>query len=199
MLETQVARGWRAALGFGTVGLGRAHPLTVTTYIKAIVPRTGAIDWSREGAGAPAVAVEGPRRDKQKLPTLFWPDPGDRSERRQPALGRGRGGGIVIVATQKEVAADLARYLKATKEGPVVITSEGKPVAVLLGSGSDDDLERLLMGHSPKLQAILESARKRFREGRGIPHETFWKEVEADNASKATGRRRPGKSGRARQ
>ena len=51
--------------------------------------------------------------------------------------------------------------------------------ATLLRSEGQDDLERLLMGHSPKLQAILEAARKRFREGGGIPHEAFWNEVEA--------------------
>ncbi len=88
------------------------------------------------------------------------------------------------VATQDEVAAAFAEYVKAAKKGPVVVTSKGKPVAVLLSSGSEDDLERLLMGHSPKLQAILEAARKRFRQGHGIPHEAFWQEVEAENASK---------------
>jgi prevent-host-death family protein len=87
----------------------------------------------------------------------------------------------VRIATESEVAADFPQYVKATKKGPVVVTSKGKPVAVLLRSDSEADLERLLMGHSPKLQSILEAARKRFREGRGIPHETFWKEVEAEN------------------
>jgi PHD/YefM family antitoxin component YafN of YafNO toxin-antitoxin module len=90
----------------------------------------------------------------------------------------------VKVATQSEVAADFARYVKATKNGPVLVTNEGKPVAVLLRSEGEDDVERLLMGHSAKLQAILEVARKRFREKRGIPHETFWKEVETENAGK---------------
>ena len=73
------------------------------------------------------------------------------------------------VATQNEVAADFAGYVKATKQGPVVVTDKGKPVAVLLRSESEEDLERLLMGHSPKLQSILEAARKRFRNGGGIP------------------------------
>ena len=100
------------------------------------------------------------------------------------------------VATQNEVAADFAKYVKAAKKGPVVVTSKGKPVAVLFKSESETDVERLLMGHSPKLQSILEAARKRFREGRGIPHETFWKEVEAENASKAPKRGRPAKPGR---
>jgi hypothetical protein len=44
-------------------------------------------------------------------------------------------------------------------------------VAVLLRTEGKEDLERSLMGDSPKLQAILEAAGKRFREGAGIPHE----------------------------
>jgi prevent-host-death family protein len=103
------------------------------------------------------------------------------------------------VATQQEVAADFAGYVEATKQGPVVVTSKGKPVAVLLRSESEEDVERLLMGHSPKLQSILEAARKRFREGRGIPHESFWQEVEAENAAKSTKRGRTGKNGRTRR
>ena len=100
------------------------------------------------------------------------------------------------VASQNEVAADFAVYLKASKKGPVVVTSKGKPVAVLLRTEGEEDLERLLMGHSPKLQSILEGARKRFREGAGIPHDTFWKEVEAENANRITKRTRGGKNGR---
>ena len=86
------------------------------------------------------------------------------------------------VASVTDVASDFAAYLKASEEGPVVVTRNGKPVAVLLQTAGAEELERLLMGHSPKLQAILEAARQRFRAGAGIPHETFWKEVEAENA-----------------
>jgi hypothetical protein len=49
-------------------------------------------------------------------------------------------------------------------------------------TASADDVERLLMVHSLRLQAILEAARKRFRAGGGIPHEIFWKRVEAESA-----------------
>ena len=100
------------------------------------------------------------------------------------------------VATQDEVAADFAGYVKASKKGPVVVTRKGKPVAVLLHPGSKADLERLLMGHSPRLQAILEAARERFREGRGVPHDDFWEEVEAENAGKDTKRSASAKNGR---
>jgi prevent-host-death family protein len=105
----------------------------------------------------------------------------------------------VKVATQDEVAADFAAYVKATKKGPVVVTSKGEPVAVLLSSGRVDDLERLLMGHSPKLQRILEAARKRFRQGHGIPHDTFWKEMEAENATKSAKSRGAARNGRTKR
>jgi prevent-host-death family protein len=102
----------------------------------------------------------------------------------------------VRVASVAEIASDFAVYLKASEEGPVVVTRKGKPVAVLLRSAGQEDLERLLMGHSPKLQTILEGARKRFRAGAGIPHETFWKEVEAENAARIKKRTRKRKNGR---
>ena len=49
----------------------------------------------------------------------------------------------------------------------------------------DTFLERQHMGPSARLQTILEAARKRFRAGEGIPHETFWKIIEAKNAAKS--------------
>jgi PHD/YefM family antitoxin component YafN of YafNO toxin-antitoxin module len=104
----------------------------------------------------------------------------------------------VRIATQSEVAADFPGYLNAAKKGPVVVTNKGKAVAVLLRFESEDDVERLLMGHSPKLQAILEAARKRFREGRGIPHEEFWKEVQGEPVSKRPKRGRTTRNGRTR-
>ena len=100
------------------------------------------------------------------------------------------------VASQSEVAADFAEYVKAAKTGPIVVTSKGKPVAVLLRAEDDDELERLLMGHSEELQSILETARKRFRAGAGIPHEKFWTEVEAENTRRSSKRRRERKIGR---
>ena len=100
------------------------------------------------------------------------------------------------VASVKEIASDFAVYLKASEQEPIVVTRHGKPVAVLLRAGNQEHLERLLMSHSPKLQAILEAARKRFRAGGGIPHETFWKEVEAENAGRIKKRSSSRKNGR---
>jgi prevent-host-death family protein len=102
----------------------------------------------------------------------------------------------VKVATQQQIAANFAGYLKASQKGPVIVTENGEPVAVLLKAKGKDDVERLLMGHSEELQSILEAARQRFREGRGIPHETFWKEVTAEAAIERPSRSRAAKNGR---
>ena len=63
-------------------------------------------------------------------------------------------------------------------------------------TGNKEDLDRLLMGHSPKLQSILEAARKRFLAGAGIPHEIFWKRVDEQKAAKSKKRAGIRKNGR---
>jgi len=98
-------------------------------------------------------------------------------------------------ASVTEIASDFAEYLKVSQQEPVVVTRRGKPVAVLLRTEGQEEAERVLLGHSPKLQTILEAARKRFREGGGIPHEVFWKEVEAENVRGTAKRSRTRKNG----
>ena len=65
----------------------------------------------------------------------------------------------------------------------MVVTRNGKAVAVLVAVGHDEDLERLLMAHSPRLQAILDAARQRIRDGMGIPHEEFWEQVRKEKVT----------------
>jgi prevent-host-death family protein len=83
------------------------------------------------------------------------------------------------VASVADVKAKLSAYLDASAQGPVVVTRNGKAVAVLLGVGDDDELERLLLAHSPKLNAILDAAERRIRKGEGIGHDEFWNRVES--------------------
>ncbi len=40
-----------------------------------------------------------------------------------------------------------------------------------------EKLERLVLSYSPKFQAILNSAKPRIKEGYGIGHEEFWKDM----------------------
>ena len=41
----------------------------------------------------------------------------------------------------------------------------------------EEELERLMMAHSPRLQALLKTARQRIQAGEGIPSEEFWRQV----------------------
>ena len=61
------------------------------------------------------------------------------------------------VAPLADVKARLSAYLdECGAQGPVVITRNGKAAAVLLVPHDDDDLERLLLGRSPRFQALLD-------------------------------------------
>jgi prevent-host-death family protein len=97
------------------------------------------------------------------------------------------------IASVADVKARLSAYLKETQEGPVIVTRNGKAVAVLLAVTDEDELERLVLAHSPKFQAILDRSRRQIEDTGGIPHEQFWREVEAEsreNASKNKQRQR---------
>ncbi len=84
------------------------------------------------------------------------------------------------IASVADMKARLSSYLKASEDGPVIVTQNGKPVAVLLGIEDEEELERLVPAYSKRFRAVLEAARQQIREGRGIPHEQFWQEVEAE-------------------
>ena len=84
------------------------------------------------------------------------------------------------IAPVADVKARFSAYLKASQEGPVVVTKNGKPVAVLLSVQDEDEVERLVLAYSPKFQSIIQAAKEQIREGRGIRHEDFWQEVEAE-------------------
>lgn len=62
-----------------------------------------------------------------------------------------------------------------------MVTRNGKPVAILLSIKDEEEMERLLLAYSPRFQRILEEAKRQIREGEGVPHEEFWREVEAEN------------------
>ena len=83
------------------------------------------------------------------------------------------------IASVADIKAHFSAYLRSAARGPLVVTRNGKPVGVLLAVEDEEELERLLLAHSPRLRAILEAARKRIRAGRGIQHQDFWNQVES--------------------
>lgn len=56
---------------------------------------------------------------------------------------------------------------------------------MLLGKKNDEEMERLLMAHSPKLRAILDESEAQIKAGLGITAEDFWKQVDARYKKKA--------------
>jgi len=82
------------------------------------------------------------------------------------------------VASLAEVKTKLSTYVKEAEEsGPVVITRNGKAVAVLIAPVDDDDLERILFSRSPRFQALLSKSRESIRVGNAVSHEEFWQNV----------------------
>ena len=85
------------------------------------------------------------------------------------------------IASVAEVKAKFSAYLKASQQGPVVVTKNGRPVAILLAATDEDEIERLLLAYSPKFQRILALAEGQIRAGQGLKHADFWREVEAES------------------
>jgi prevent-host-death family protein len=82
-----------------------------------------------------------------------------------------------------EVKAKLSAYVDASdKEGPVVITRKGRPVAVLIAPKDDDDLEALVLARSPRFLSRLARARRSIREGKGLTEAEFWRAVQGGAA-----------------
>jgi prevent-host-death family protein len=89
----------------------------------------------------------------------------------------------VKIASVAEIKSQLSAFLKASEDGPILVTRNGKPVAVIVGVQDEDEIERLLMAYSPRLQAILEASRKQIRAGEVLSHEEFWKEVKTSRGA----------------
>lgn len=85
------------------------------------------------------------------------------------------------IASIADVKAKFSGYIRDSEQGPVIVTRNGKPVAVLLSVNEEDEIERLIMAYSPKFQAILAAAEQQVRDGQGIKHDEFWQDIESAN------------------
>ncbi len=89
------------------------------------------------------------------------------------------------IAPLADVKARLSAYLdEAETTGPIVITRNGKAVAVLVAPVDDDDLERMLLARSPRFQGLLNKSRQSIKAGKGLSRDEFWKTVKQQHGKR---------------
>lgn len=87
------------------------------------------------------------------------------------------------IASLADVKAKFSAYVdECQTQGPIVITRNGKPVAVLLAPQDDDDLERLILARSPRFQALLNQSRESNKAGKGLSSDEFWARAQQHSA-----------------
>lgn len=79
------------------------------------------------------------------------------------------------VAPIADVKARFSKYVEECAEGPVVVTKNGRPAAVLVAVSDNEELERLVLAHTPRFAALLGAAYARVKKSGGVRHEAFWK------------------------
>ncbi len=84
-------------------------------------------------------------------------------------------------ATAAQVKARFEAYLKQSELAPVIVTKRGKPVAMLVAVTAESDADDIVW--TPRLQKILDDARRRMAAGKGIPHDEFWKQMAKQSAA----------------
>jgi prevent-host-death family protein len=94
------------------------------------------------------------------------------------------------IAPLADVKAKLGAYLEECEtDGPIVITRNGKAVAVLLAPVDDDDLESLILARSPRFQDLLDKSRQSIKTGKGLSRTEFWQTVAERDKKKSKARR----------
>jgi prevent-host-death family protein len=84
----------------------------------------------------------------------------------------------VKIVPLADAKARLSAYVDAcAAEGPVIITRNGKPVAVLLAPTDEEDLDRLMLSRSSRFQALLARSRRSIAAGKGLSRDEFWQAV----------------------
>lgn len=78
----------------------------------------------------------------------------------------------------KEATASLAEYTNTLKQEPIIVVSDGKPIAVLFSiEGASIDAETLSLSTNPHFMHIIEESRKSHREEGGISSEEMRKQL----------------------
>jgi prevent-host-death family protein len=82
------------------------------------------------------------------------------------------------IAPLAEVKDHFSAYIDESRESPIVVTRNGKPVAMIIAIEDEDDLDSLLLAHNQRFVQLLEEARQRVRMTGGITLAEFRRQVE---------------------
>jgi prevent-host-death family protein len=89
---------------------------------------------------------------------------------------------IVPLADAK---ARLSAYVdQCVDDGPIIITRNGKPVAVLLAPVDEEDLDQIMLTRSKRFQSLLNKSRRSIAAGKGLSQDAFWEAVRSRRSAK---------------
>jgi prevent-host-death family protein len=72
------------------------------------------------------------------------------------------------IAPLAEVKDRFSAYIDESRESPVIVPRNGRPVAMIVAIEDGDDLDAMLLVHNPRFVQLLEEARQRVQAGGGI-------------------------------
>jgi prevent-host-death family protein len=99
-------------------------------------------------------------------------------------------------ASVADMKARFSAYIRQSEKGPVVVTRKGRPVGVLLGVKDEDEIERLILGYTPRLRPLVEAWEERIREGKvGMEADPWGESKPKQSQSPKSARVRPKKGG----
>ena len=78
------------------------------------------------------------------------------------------------IAPVAEIKARFSSYLKQCERGPVIVTKNGRPVAVFVPISDEDELKRLVLAHKPRFRRLMDAAEQRINSEGGRRREDFW-------------------------
>lgn len=78
-----------------------------------------------------------------------------------------------------EATEPLSQYARKAEEGPVVVTSGGEPIAIVLGL-DNTDLETLALSNDPKFLHLIERSRDRQKTEGGISSDEMRRLLESE-------------------
>jgi len=92
---------------------------------------------------------------------------------------------FATVRTLKNQTSEILRLVQSGKD--VLITSHGKPVAILQGM-KEEDLEDYVLSHHPRLRKSIEDAEREWRKKGGISLEEMRRRLKKKERRKGNGR-----------